>query len=227
MTVTPDQVSAVLVTRGNVDMAPIVESLIFDDVVIWDNSVEARDEMTYGRCLAIERAKHQIIYSQDDDLIHSPENQLRLLEQYQPGVLVGCMWDEWSAGAAAQGIKHGYDDLVFAGSGAVYDHDIPAQAVARYLECFPLDDFFRLWADTIIGIIAPTSQVDIRFEALPSASADYRMCNQSGAVQWKKEAIQRARAVRDLVVQDRPKTDAHDGYLAELAVGSKPEHRHL
>ena len=227
MTVTPDQVSAVLVTRGNVDMGPIVDSLIFDDIVIWDNSVEPQDQMTFGRCLAIERAKHDIIYSQDDDLIHSPENQLRLLEQYEPGVLVGCMWDEWSAGAAAQGIPHGYDDLVFAGSGAIYDRDIPPAAVDRYLECFPLDDFFRLWADTIIGIIAPTRQVDIRFEVLPSASDDYRMCNQSGAVQNKKDAIQRARAVRDLVAKDRPTRDAHEMYLAGIAAGSKPEHRYL
>ena len=222
----PSQVSAVLVTRGNVDMQPIVDSLIFDDVVVWDNSVEPQDQMTYGRCLAIARAKHPIIYSQDDDLIHSAENQLAILDHYQPGVMVGCMWDEWSAGARAQGIWHGYDDLVFAGSGSVYDSTIPSRAAARYLECFPLDDFFRLWADTIIGIIANTHQIDVRFEILPSASADYRMCNQSGAVQDKKEAIRRARAVRDLV-RYRPKQDAHQLYMHELVAGRKPEHRYL
>ena len=34
----PDQVTAVIVTRGDVDLAPVLDSLIFDDVVVWDNS---------------------------------------------------------------------------------------------------------------------------------------------------------------------------------------------
>lgn len=220
----PSQVSAVLVTRGNVDLTPVLDSLIFDDIVLWDNSTEERDEMTYGRALAVERAKHPIVYSQDDDIIHSPDNQLRILSEYEPGVLVGCMWDEWSEGARLQGIPNGYDDLVFAGAGSVYDRNIPADAAARYLERYPLDDFFRLWADTIIGVVAPNRHVDIRFETLPTATDDFRMCNQPHAAELKAEAIMRARQVRDV---HRPKRDAHRSYMAELAAGSKPEHRYL
>jgi hypothetical protein len=33
--------------------------------------------MTYGRALAIGRAKHPVIYSQDDDIIHSPRTSPR------------------------------------------------------------------------------------------------------------------------------------------------------
>jgi len=218
----PSQVSAVLVTRGNVDLTPVLDSLIFDDVVVWDNSVET-NEMTYGRCLAVERAKHPVIFSQDDDLIHSPENQLRLLDEYEPGVLVGCMWDEWSAGAKQQGIRDGYDDLVFAGSGAIYDRNIPGDAAARYLERWPLDDFFRLWADTIIGVLAPNRQVDIRFDILETATADYRMCNQPDAELLKAQAISRAREVRDTL----SKKDAHRLYMDELVAGGRHEHRYL
>lgn len=193
----PENVSAVLVTRGNVDLQPILDSLIFDDVVIWDNSVEDRDEMTWGRACAVARAKHPVIYSQDDDIIHTPENQRAIVAAYQPGVLTGCMWPEWSAGAAKQGVDGGYDDLVFAGSGSVYDYDLPLRSAGRYLAVHELDDFFRLWADTIIGIIAPTQQLDIRFDALPEADADYRMANQERFTEQKIEAITRARAVRD------------------------------
>ena len=196
MSITPDEVTAVLVTRGNVDLTPILDSLIFDDVVIWDNSCEPTDEMTYGRALAIGRGKHAVIYSQDDDIIHSPDNQRRLLAEYQPGVLTGCMWAEWSAGAKEQGIPDGYDDLVFAGSGSIYDHDIPAIAVNRYLAHYPFDAFFRLWADTIVGILAPNRQIDMRFDALPEAEADYRMCNLQNGIALKREAIRRARMVR-------------------------------
>jgi hypothetical protein len=109
------------------------------------------------------------------------------------------MWSEWSAGAKAQGIENGYDDLVFMGSGSVYDRHLPCEASQEYFAHFPEDDFFYLWADTIIGVIAPTKQLDIRFEALPHAEAANRICNQPDAVALKTEAIRRARQVREAV----------------------------
>lgn len=191
------QVTAVIVTRGNMDLTPVLDSLIFDDVVVWDNSVEPIDEMTYGRVLAITRAAHPVIYSQDDDIVHSPENQQAILAEYQPGCLTGCMWADWSAAAALQGIPGGYSDLVFPGSGSVYDAEVATRACSRYLEEYEFDDFFRLWCDTIVGIIAPTRQLDIRFDALPDAEDDYRMCNLPDAEKLKAEAIYRARLVRN------------------------------
>lgn len=32
-------VVACIVTRGDVDLTPILDSLIFEDVVVWDNSI--------------------------------------------------------------------------------------------------------------------------------------------------------------------------------------------
>lgn len=215
-------VTAVICTRGDVDLTPVLDSLIFDSVVIWNNAMAPRDEMTYGRALAAASAEHAVCWSQDDDIVHTPENQQRIIDQYTPGVLTGCMWPEWSDGARRQGIEHGYDDLVFCGSGAVYDRDLPMRTAARYLEHYVLDDFFRLWCDTIVGVIAPTRQLDIRFDALPCAEAENRMANMPGAVALKAEAIRCARHVRDA-----GKPDAHAHYLAEVAAGHVSEHRHL
>ncbi len=192
----PDQVTAVIVTRGDVDLTPVLESLIFDDVIVWDNSVEA-DLKTLGRYAAIAMGRNTVYYSQDDDIIHTPENQLRIISEYKPGVLTGCMWPEWSLGAYQQGIQNGYDDLVFAGSGSVWDGQTVRTALDSYLDHFPSDDFCNLWADTIVGVIAPTKQLDIRFDALPCAEDDNRMCNLPDAVAQKTEAITRARWVRD------------------------------
>ena len=192
-----DQVSAVIVTRGNTDLTAVLDSLsAFDEIIVWDNSVED-DQMTYGRVRALDRVRNRIVYSQDDDIIHTPENQRRILAAYQPGVLTGCMWPEWSDGARRQGIPDGYDDLVFCGSGSVYDRHLPAEAAARYLARYPNDDFFLLWADTIIGILAPNQQLNIQFDALPEAEDDYRMCWLPDGVAQKTEAIRRAREVRD------------------------------
>jgi hypothetical protein len=192
---TPDQVTAVIVTRGDVDLAPVLESLVFDDVFVWNNA-ERTNEMTYARVLGAELAYRDVIYSQDDDIIHSEENQLAILAAYQPGTLTGCMWQEWSAGAHAQGISFGYDDLVFPGSGSIADRSVAAEAVSEYLSYFPFDDFFRLWCDTIVGVIAPTKQLDIRFEALPCAEDENRMCNLPDGLANKTEAIRRARWIR-------------------------------
>ncbi len=192
----PRDVSAVLVTKGDIDLTPVLDSLVFGDVVVWDNSVE-RNEMTYGRVLAAHRARNSVVYSQDDDIVHSPENQMRILAAYEPGILTGCMWPEWSAGAREQGIENGYDDLVFPGSGSISDWSQWDFAVERYLERYPMDDFFRLWSDTIIGVICPTQQIDVRFDVLPYAEDDDRMANLPNAVEMKTEAITRARLVRE------------------------------
>jgi len=196
----PSDVSAVIVTKGDVDLTPVLESLlILGEVIVWDNSRSVRDQKTYGRVLGAARARHPIIYSQDDDIVHTPDSLARIVDAYQEGILTGCMWPEWSAGAKEQGIPNGYDDLVFPGSGSISDDWLWGNAVNQYLAEWPHDDFFRLWSDTIIGIIAPTKQLDIRFEILPCAEDENRMANLPDAVALKTEAIRRAREVRDMV----------------------------
>lgn len=192
----PAEVSAVIVTRGDVDLAPVLDSLIFDDVIVWDNSVEM-NMMTYGRVLGATRTKHSVIYSQDDDIVHTAESQRAIVAAYEEGTLVGCMWPEWSAGAKRQGIENGYDDLVFPGSGSVADFWLWSDCVEEYLAEWPLDDFFKLWSDTIIGVLAPTKHLDIRFGELPHADNENRMSHLEDAVALKTEAIRRARQIRD------------------------------
>ena len=84
-----DSVTAVLVTRGNVDIWPVLDSLPDEwQVVIWDNGgrclriKDANNDMlirgetitdvsVYGRYAAIEHASNDLIYVQDDDVIVS------------------------------------------------------------------------------------------------------------------------------------------------------------
>lgn len=197
--ISPDDVTAVIVTRGDVDLTPVLDSLIFENVVVCDNSVEKGNQMTYGRVLGAKRAPTEVIYSQDDDIVHSPENQERILAAYDEDFLVGCMWPEWSDGARRQGIENGYDDLVFPGSGSISHRDTWLDALDQYLDHYPVDDFFRLWSDTLIGVIAPTRQLDIRFAELEWGNNANRMAHMENAVALKTEAIRRGREVRDLV----------------------------
>jgi hypothetical protein len=196
------KVSAIVVTRGDVPLEPILATFRevdrIDDVVVWDNSKAPGDLMTWGRHYAARYgARHPVIYSQDDDLVHTPDNINRILDAYRPDTLTGCMWPEWSAGARRQGIANGYDDLVFPGSGSVYDYHTAHKAARAYLEHYPYDDFFRLWCDAIIGVLAPTVRLDIRFDTLPAAHGPGRMATLPKAKELKREAIERARRIRD------------------------------
>src|SRR5262245_25366483 len=47
-------VSAVIVTRGNVDLQPILDTLPYDDIVVWDNSKRPTDLKILGRYEALE-----------------------------------------------------------------------------------------------------------------------------------------------------------------------------
>ncbi len=194
------RVSAVIVTRGDVDLEPILATLRqvprIDDVVVWDNS-ERDDLAVWGRHAAVAEARHACTYSQDDDLVHTPAGIERILDTYTPGHIVGCMWPEWSEGARRQGIPNGYDDLAFPGSGSVYDRYVALDAARRYLDIYPYDRFFQLWCDAIIGTLAPTRNIDERFTILPAAYGPDRIAALPDAAKLKREAIMRARAVRD------------------------------
>lgn len=82
----PSEVSAVLVTRGNVPdlMVRIVRSIKragITDIVTWDNSQRPIDLSCYGRYEGIKEARNEFIYHQDDDLI-APVAQI--LEAFDP-----------------------------------------------------------------------------------------------------------------------------------------------
>lgn len=197
----PEQVSAIIVTRGDVPLDEITHVLSsvprIDDIVIWDNSKEDRDYRVWGRHAALNLARHSVIYSQDDDLVHTVEGVNRILDAYEPGLLTGCMWPEWSAGAEAQNIPGGYSDLAFPGSGSVYAWETPLLAAERYLNVYPSDDFFLTWCDAIIGVLAPTKQLDERFAVLPASGLPDRLARIDRGGVLKREAMLRARAIRD------------------------------
>lgn len=190
----PADVTAVLVTRGDQPamLERIVDSLIFDDVVVWDNSVR-EDRKTAGRYFALLDASFGPVYFQDDDVLVPRETQERLVSAYMPSVVI--------ANYAHGDNDDGYGDLPLIAAGSIMDAELPWLAIDRYLEHWPMDDDFLYYADFAVGVLYE----DFRHLYLPFeiqmeiAQSPERLCNQSWAKEAKYRITTQARHVRDMV----------------------------
>jgi len=184
---TASDVAAVLVTRGNVDLAPILETLPYE-VVVWDNSRRPADLAAFGRYVAIQETRKRVVYFQDDDCLVTCHDQL--LAEYEPGKIVANM----------PAHRKDYTDTVLIGWGSLFDRELPAHAFARWGRHYPSSgmDFWRIGADFVFPMLTPWKRVDLGFEHLPYASANDRTWRSEGYDEIKAEFLQKAREVRDL-----------------------------
>lgn len=171
-------------------MERILDSLIFSNVIIWDNS-EREDLKCAGRYAAAQEAETPLVYFQDDDVLVPRETQEALLAAYEPGVMVA----NWGHGETPDG----YGDLPLVGSGAMVDADVPRKAADRYLEQWPLDEDFLYYCDFALGVLYESFRhlylpfaIELSIAQHPS-----RLCNQPWAKEMKYRVTQQARTVRD------------------------------
>ena len=182
------KVSAVLITRGDVDLEPILASLPYDDVVIWNGRERDEQPGTYGRYLAMYEAQHDVVYLQDDDCVFSEHDAL--LGEYQPGVLTAV----YGHGENPDGLE----DVALVHGGAVVDRSCSLRAFDKYLAAWPVDEGFYREADMIHGTLCPSRQIQLPYEIrMEVAQRPSRMCNQPWQRDLKHEITNRARAVRD------------------------------
>lgn len=185
----PGDVSAILVTKGDTDLQPILDLLPFDDVVVWDNS-QCEDLKTYGRHHAELFCKHDVVYHQDDDLLFRDFDGL--LAAYRPGRITANMPSPWYE-------EMGYPEKrqVMLGAGSLIDKGLAEAAFNRYLAVYPFDDDFLTYCDCIAGALIPSHRVDLGYEILPQASAPGRISTMPGCWERKQMMDDRAFAIRD------------------------------
>jgi hypothetical protein len=180
-------VSAVVVTRGNVDLAPILATIPYDDVVVWDNAEREHDYKAFGRYAAIPETKNPVIFWVDDDVLFT--NHDALLAEYEPGKLVANMDEPWIDGA-------GYRDLVaMQGAGSLCPADLPARVFERYLAVHPWDVDALVEADFIFGVLAPFKIIDVGYDTMPYTDDPDRLYTQPGQTERKWRMIERCRAM--------------------------------
>jgi len=187
-------VSAVLVTRGDVDLAPIVESLAgFGEIVIWDNSVET-DLAVYGRYAAIERCARRVVFVQDDDVVLDPVALHRLCLNYEPAVLVANMPQRFRDTGF-------YDDHCLVGFGAILDRDLPAKAFRKFDWKLPFSErrpdpwLWRRTCDITFTALTPRKLLDLPYTDREFASAPNRMWKQGSHVAERARMLELVRQV--------------------------------
>lgn len=185
-------VTACLVTRGDqpemVDR--ILGSLIFQNVVVWDNS-ERDDMKTAGRFYAMAEASTDVVYFQDDDVLVPVETQEALLLAYEPGIPT-CVYGHGET-------PGGYDDLPLYCGGALVDRGTARQAFNDYIAAYSRDEDFLYYCDFAVGVLYPIfKEVRLPFEiVMDVAQHPSRLCNQPFAAAMKQRVTERARAIRD------------------------------
>lgn len=180
-------VSACLVTRGDVDLESILASLPMDDVVIWDNS-KRQDLTVYGRYAAIAEAKHDLIYVQDDDCVLEPNAIKAMSLLYEDGKIISNMPEPF---------RHTYYQRhCLVGFGAIFHRMAPSHAFDRFCSANGLNESPAEWpeeylrtSDVIFTALTPYALVDLPYRNLPWATANTRMYRQSGHVHERKTVL--------------------------------------
>ena len=153
--------TAVIVTRGDVDLDPILASLPKSwPVAVWDNSKRGQDLKVYGHFAILPEVETEFVYMQDDDAIC-------------PAAALLKKWKPRYADRIFTNVGDG--DTPWISWGAIFHKDLPKPAIRRYIDAYGMDDDVLLWCDLIFSALTPWTNVDVGVEHLPWFRAPNRM----------------------------------------------------
>lgn len=152
--------TAVIVTRGDVDLAPVLESLPADwPVIVWNNA-ERDDMKVFGYFAALRDVQTEYVYTQADDAVC-------------PAAELLAAWTDEDADRILLNVADG--DTPWISFGAIFRRTLPDAALAAYLSAHPFDDEVKLWCEVIFCELTAWRNVDLGKTDLPWCSAPNRM----------------------------------------------------
>jgi len=173
-------------------MERIRDELVFERVIVWDNSVRP-DWKTAGRYFAAGLAGEWVYFQDDDCLVPAATQEALVAAAGDPECVAN-----WGHGETPDG----YDDLPLVCGGAVVWAEAAWRAIFLYASRYPLDDAFAYEADFVVGALYRSFRhVRLPFEIeLGIAQAPERLCNQPWQRDLKREITDRARGLRSVEV---------------------------
>ena len=188
---------AVLVTRGDVELTKIVDSLHHairhaqlletPSVVLWDNSCHL-DFGPFGQYIAATRELFtELLYFQDDDCITDPA---QIIAAWEPGKIVCNMPAEFRANYENQPDK-------LMGFGSCFERSLIRPTFERYFRHFAIDPVLLREPNRIFtGLNQDRIKlVDVPKRDLPWATAPNRLYRQPDHLEMAEEARRRVRVI--------------------------------
>jgi hypothetical protein len=184
-------VTGVIVTRGDRDITPIIESVMphVEFVRVWDNCQAHVDLSVYGRYAACHGSLSRLVYVQDDDCLVS--DIPAIIAAWQPGHVVCNMPERF---------RRFYPDSALVGFGACFQWQMAYDIFDRFFTAQGIDEFdpmFQRTCDVVFTALAPRILVDVEHVDMWYAHAPNRMWKQESHVSERAAMLERARAVRD------------------------------
>lgn len=166
-------ISAVIPTRGDVDLAEIVMHLKSYPEI--DTVTTIAGTTPFSRYLIAGISPRDVIFTQDDDCL----TDLRpLIDAYEPGLIVNAMTPQHAAQYP------GRQTLI--GFGAIFD-----KPLVRSLDGWERDALFYRESDRIFGTVNPHKTVFPEIRILPQAHAPNRLWKQPDHVAARLEMERR------------------------------------
>lgn len=188
-------IAAVLVTKGDVDLQPIIATIPKQwPVHVWDNSKTVLDAKTFGRWLAAERVSAEWLFFQDDDVLFTEHDALVRAHRQAPQMATLNMPSPWYEKVQASWAPVGRPLGMF-GGGSIVPKYLAKGAFAPYLRHFHSDDLFLELCDLIGGTFIPWRRVDLGFEILPQAEWPDRIARAPGHSARRLEMRRRVKAL--------------------------------
>lgn len=181
----PSKVSAVLVTRGDVDLSEILASIAaagIEDVIVWNNAERSADLSCYGRYAGIAEARHEFIYHQDDDLI-APISEL--LAEYDP------VEDRQTIVAN----NRADETWLLTAMGTLFHRSLGETCFDRYISLYGFDADFCRVSDVVFAYQHPYRRVVLGYRDLPWQTAANRMYHQPDHYLVRERARERTLAL--------------------------------
>ncbi len=190
---TTADLSAVVVTRGNVSLEPILDSFTaagIHDFTVWDNSRRPDDLGVFGRYAALPECGRDIVLVQDDDVILPVDTIEALAAAYEPGRIVANM---------PQRFWKFYSDSCLVGFGAVFDRDLPTWAFENFRAYWgrskPL-----LRPDVVFTALTESKWLDLPYTEREFATGPDRAYRQKGHTLERQRVLAMARKARRTVI---------------------------
>lgn len=198
--------SAVIVTRGNVDLGPVIAPIVplADELVIRQGH-----EGVWERWEAVLAAKHDLVYTQDDDAIVE-------LDSFKVRPTQG-IFEEITCNMPAWKRPEYQDGTALVGWGAFVPKMVAALALANYRAHFrEIDALTRREADRVVTGLSKLNLVDVPFSHAPWAHGPGRMCSAAGdpahaaargAIRARIQVVRAALRARAEVEDTNPRTN--------------------